>query len=70
MRIAITINLGTSLWSNGLNQNAIYLAMLFQKLGHNVDLIYDDDVRLFGPKKSSPGLQAKSIIGFGLQVKF
>jgi hypothetical protein len=25
---------------------------------------------LFGPKKSSPGLQAKSIIGFGLQVKF
>jgi len=25
---------------------------------------------LFGPKKTSPGLQAKSIIGFGLQVKF
>jgi len=36
----------------------------------NVDLIYDDDVRLFGPRKSSPGLQAKSIIGIGLQVKF
>ncbi|NBX12041.1 MAG: DUF3078 domain-containing protein, partial [Chitinophagaceae bacterium] len=36
----------------------------------NVDLIYDDDVRLFGPRKSSPGLQAKSIIGLGLQVKF
>lgn len=36
----------------------------------NVDLIYDDDVRLFGPSKSSPGLQAKSIIGLGLQVKF
>lgn len=36
----------------------------------NVDLIYDDDVRLFGPTKSSPGLQAKSIIGLGLQVKF
>lgn len=35
----------------------------------NVDLIYDDDVRLFGPRKSSPGLQAKSIIGLGLQVK-
>jgi len=39
-------------------------------LSWNVDLIYDDDVRLFGPKKTSPGLQAKSIIGFGLQVKF
>ncbi|MFM7511148.1 MAG: DUF3078 domain-containing protein [Bacteroidota bacterium] len=39
-------------------------------LSWNVDLIYDDDVRLFGSKKTSPGLQAKSIIGFGLQVKF
>jgi len=35
----------------------------------NVDMIYDDDVRLFGPENSSPGLQFKSIIGVGLQVK-
>ena len=35
-----------------------------------VDLIYDDDVRLFGPHKSSPALQVKSIIGAGLLVKF
>lgn len=35
----------------------------------NVDMIYDDDVRLFGPNNSSPGLQFKSIIGVGLQVK-
>ena len=35
----------------------------------NVDLIYDDDVRLFGKNNSSPALQLKSIIGVGLQVK-
>ena len=35
----------------------------------NVDFIYDDDVRLFGPNKTSPGLQVKSLIGVGLLLK-
>lgn len=35
----------------------------------NVDLIYDDDVELFGGNNSSPALQFKSMIGIGLQVK-
>ena len=35
----------------------------------NVDLIYDDDVRLFGPAKTSAALQVKSIVGVGLMVK-
>jgi hypothetical protein len=35
----------------------------------NVDLIYDDDVRLFGPNKTAPGLQLKSLVGIGLLVK-
>jgi hypothetical protein len=35
-----------------------------------VDLIYDDDVRLFGPYQSSPGLQVKSLVGIGLLLKF
>lgn len=35
----------------------------------NVDLIYDDDIQLFGKEKSSPGLQLKSVVGIGLQVK-
>jgi Protein of unknown function (DUF3078) len=39
-------------------------------LNWNLDWIYDDDVRLFGPTKKSPGLQLKSIVGIGLQVKF
>jgi Protein of unknown function (DUF3078) len=35
----------------------------------SVDMIYDDDVRLFGPNKTSAALQLKSIIGIGLQVR-
>jgi hypothetical protein len=36
----------------------------------NVDLIYDDDVRLFGKGKNRPALQVKSLVGVGLGVKF
>lgn len=35
-----------------------------------LDLIYDDDVRIFGPNKNSPALQVKSLVGIGLLVKF
>lgn len=35
-----------------------------------VDLIYDDDVRLFGKEGKSPALQLKSLVGIGLLVKF
>ncbi len=36
----------------------------------SVDVIYDDDVRLFGDKGTSPATQFKSIIGVGLLVNF
>lgn len=35
-----------------------------------VDLIYDDDVRLFGENQQSAALQVKSLVGLGLLVKF
>ena len=35
-----------------------------------LDLIYDDDVRLFGKNKNAAGLQVKSVVGVGLAVKF
>lgn len=35
-----------------------------------LDLIYDDDAKLFGPGKTSPALQVKSVVGIGLLVKF
>lgn len=33
-----------------------------------LDLIYDDDVKLFGKNNDSPGLQVKQVIGIGLTV--
>ncbi len=40
---------------------------------YSLDLIYDDKIKIFGPTKSSPGLQLKSMVGIGylknLQVK-
>ncbi len=36
----------------------------------NIDMIYDDDVKLFGPNGHSPALQIKSLVGAGLLVKF
>ena len=35
----------------------------------SADLIYDDDVRLFGANHNAPGLQFKSLVGVGLLVK-
>ena len=35
----------------------------------SIDLIYDDDVRLFGKNHTSAGMQFKSLIGVGLSVK-
>lgn len=32
---------------------------------YSLDLIYDDNVRLFGPNNTSPALQTKSLIGIG-----
>jgi hypothetical protein len=36
---------------------------------YSLDLIYDDNVRLFGPNHDAPRLQVKSIIGAGLLLK-
>jgi hypothetical protein len=36
----------------------------------NVDLIYDDDVRIFGNDGNSPAWQLKSLVGLGLLAKF
>ncbi len=36
----------------------------------NLSLIYDDDVKLFGPNMNAPRLQLQSLVGIGLLVKF
>ncbi len=52
--------------SNILNARLIKIL----SVSWGVDLIYDDDVKLFGINKTSPGLQVKSLIGIGLLLKF
>jgi hypothetical protein len=37
---------------------------------YNFDLIYDDDVRQFGDKKTSAAIQLRSLLAVGLSVKF
>jgi hypothetical protein len=41
--------------------------LLTASLGLN--LVYDDDVKLFGPNHNSPALQLKSLIAVGLSMK-
>jgi hypothetical protein len=41
----------------------------FLSATYNLDLIYDDDVRLFGPKNNSAALQVKSVLGVGFLLK-
>ena len=36
----------------------------------SVDMIYDDDVRLFGDNNNGAALQLKSLAGIGLLAKF
>lgn len=42
----------------------------FLSATYELDAIYDDDVRLFGPGKQSAALQLKSMIGIGLSRPF
>jgi hypothetical protein len=37
---------------------------------YNLDMIYDDDVKLFGDTHDSPALQIKSLIGIGFSMRF
>jgi hypothetical protein len=39
-------------------------------LTYNFDLIYDDDVRLFGPSGDAPRTQIKSVLSIGFSGKF
>lgn len=39
-------------------------------VNYNLDLIYDDDVRQFGPNKDAAGLQIRSLLTVGFAAKF
>lgn len=42
----------------------------FLTMTAEADLIYDDDIKLFGPNNNSPALQLKTLIGLGFTLKF
>jgi hypothetical protein len=51
--------------------NAIVMKVnKFLNVTYNFDLIYDDDVRQFGPNKTSAGTQIRSLLGVGFSAKF
>lgn len=52
--------------SNNLN----FKINKFLSASYSLDLIYDDDVHLFGDKGDSPALQLKSMIGIGFNMTF
>ena len=51
------------------NVLAVKLSEVFS-VTWNVDLIYDDDIKLFGEDGKSAAVQLKSLVGLGLSVKF
>jgi len=75
----ITYNARIDLFSNYQHdpQNIdVYMTNLFTakftklfSVTWGVDMIYDDDTRIFGPKQNSPRLQLKSVIGIGILLK-
>lgn len=43
LKIGITVDLKNSLFTNGINQNAVYLSLMFEEIGHECVLIYSGD---------------------------
>ncbi len=59
-------------YQNNPNNVDIFMTNLFSfkinkyfSATYSLDMIYDDDIRLFGDDKTSPALQVKSLIGVG-----
>lgn len=54
-----------------LLMNNMFTFQISKVLAANLglDLIYDDDVKLFGKNNDSPGMQIKQVIGVGLSIK-
>ena len=53
-----------------MSNNVSFRINKFLSASYSLDLIYDDDVHLFGPNGDSPGLQVKSMIGVGFSMPF
>lgn len=69
------IDLFSNYKNNPLNTDMYMTNAITAKIGKlvclnwNLDMIYDDDAKLFGKNGTSPALQLKSVVGVGLQVR-
>jgi Protein of unknown function (DUF3078) len=52
-------------WTNAL----LMKVNKFISVTYNIDIIYDDNVRQFGPNKNSAGTQLRSALGIGIAAK-
>ena len=53
MKVGVTINVGTSsIWSAGVNQNAMYLAMLLKEAGHDSWILYSNQTKSNNTKRT------------------
>ncbi|MEO6288662.1 MAG: DUF3078 domain-containing protein [Ginsengibacter sp.] len=70
-RLDLFSNYGHNPQNVDVMMNNMFTAKLSKLLNASLglNLIYDDDVKLFGPTKDSPALQLKSMIAVGLSVK-
>jgi hypothetical protein len=71
-RLDLFSNYGHNPQNVDVTMTNMFTAKISKVLSANlgINLIYDDDVKLFGPNHDAPGLQFQSIIGVGLGVKF
>jgi len=70
------VDLFTDYRNNPQNVDLFYTNFLVFKINkfmtatYGLDMIYDDDVKLFGKNNDSPALQVKSLIGIGVSIPF
>lgn len=70
------LDLYSNYLKNPKNVDVYFTNLLAMKLGkafaitYSLDLIYDDDVRLFGPNGDAPRMQVRSMLGVGIAYRF
>ena len=71
-RLDLFSNYGHNPQNVDVMMNNLFVAKISKILTASLklDLIYDDDVKLFGPNNDSPGLQLKSLIAVGFAIKW
>ncbi len=71
-RLDLFSNYGHNPQNVDVMMNNLFVAKISKILTASLklDLIYDNDVKLFGPENDSPGLQLKSLIAVGFAIKW